>query len=356
MQQRSDRQFIYVINTGSTSTKLALFDGEVEQSAGTVRHSGDELENFRTIWDQFEFRKRIALEWFVTREVNLSAVVAIGGLLRPVEGGTYTVNDRMIADARANVQGEHASNLGCAIAASVAEQSGCPAFVVDPVSVDEFGPLARYSGHPLIERRSLSHALNIHSVARLAAGKVDKELRDTRFVVAHLGGGISIAPVIGGSIVDANDASSDGPFSPERTGGLPLQQFIDVCYSGRFTEKDARKMVMGEGGLAAYLGTNSAREVEERIAAGDTGAKEAYEAMSYQISKEIGAMATVLSGKVDAIVLTGGLARSDMLVGWVRARISFIAPVYIFPGEDEMKSLATGALRVIEGIEKAKEY
>ncbi len=356
MQQSPDKKFILAINTGSTSTKLALYEGAVERAADVVRHSKEEIGKFRTVWDQLELRTGIVSEWASKLGLGLSAVVATGGLLRPVEGGTYLVNERMLADARANLQGEHASNLGCAIAASVAVQYGCPAFVVDPVSVDEFSPLARYSGHPMIMRRSLSHALNIHAVVLLAAGRIGKKLTGTRFVVAHLGGGISVAPVAGGRIIDANDASSDGPFSPERTGGLPLQQFIGVCYSGKFSENEMRKMVMGDGGLTAYLGTNSAREVEERIQSGDAEAREVYEAMAYQVSKEIGAMAAVLGGKLDGVILTGGLAGSEMLVRWIRERVSFLGPVSLFPGEDEMVSLALGALRVLDGSEKAKEY
>ena len=272
------------------------------------------------------------------------------------KGGTYRVNDKMLEDARANFQGEHPSNLGCALAYEIAKLGGVDAFIVDPVSVDEFEPLARYSGHPLIQRRSLSHALNIHAVARLASEKIGKKLDETNFVIAHLGGGISVCPVKGGKIIDANDASSDGPFSPERTGGLPLQPFISLCFSGKYTEQEIRKMVMGKGGLVAYLGTNNADEVEKRIQNGDEYAREVYEAMAYQIAKEIGAMATVLKGKVDAVVLTGGLANSKMLVDWITERVSFIAPVLVFPGEDEMRALALGVLRVLRGEEQAKEY
>ncbi len=348
--------FIFVVNTGSTSTKLSLFRNAAVLTSCVARHTEAELDNFTDVWSQFDFRTQVAAEWLVKLEKRISAVVGIGGLLKPVAGGTYLVNDAMVTDARANFQGEHASNLGCAIAQKIGREYDCPAFVVDPVSVDEFEPLARYSGHPLITRKSLSHALNIHAVARLAAEDNGKAVADTNFIVAHIGGGISIAPVKGGRIIDANDASSDGPFSPERTGGLPLQQFIDICYSGNYSRDRARKMVMGKGGLRAYLGTNSAREVEARIEQGDNEACETYNAMAYQIAKEIGAMSTVLKGNIDAVVLTGGLAGSAMLTGLMKDRISFIAPIYIYPGEDEMKSLAVGALRVLEGKEKALEY
>lgn len=350
---------ILVINPGSTSTKVAIFENDVQIDLKVLRHSSDEISKFKNLWDQFDFRLNIILEFLNERNLkpsDFSAVVGIGGLLRPVKGGTYRVNEKMLEDARNNFQGEHPSNLGCALAYEIAKLGGIEAFTVDPVSVDEFEPLARYSGHPLIQRRSLSHALNIHATARLASEKVGKNYEEANFVIAHLGGGISVCPVKGGKIIDANDASSDGPFSPERTGGLPLQPFISLCFSGKYTEQEIRKMVMGKGGLVAYLGTNDASEVEKRINSGDEYAKEVYEAMAYQIAKEIGAMATVLKGKIDAIVLTGGLANSKMLVNWITERVSFIAPVLIFPGEDEMRALALGALRVLRGEEEAKEY
>ncbi|MCS7229160.1 MAG: butyrate kinase [Candidatus Kryptonium sp.] len=350
---------ILVINPGSTSTKVAIFENDVQIDLKVLRHSPDEISKFKRLWDQFDFRLNIILEFLNEKNLkpsDFSAVVGIGGLLRPVKGGTYRVNEKMLEDARNNFQGEHPSNLGCALAYEIAKLGGVEAFTVDPVSVDEFEPLARYSGHPLIQRRSLSHALNIHATARLASEKIGKSYEEANFVIAHLGGGISVCPVKGGKIIDANDASSDGPFSPERTGGLPLQPFITLCFSGKYTEQEVRRMVMGKGGLVAYLGTNDASEVERRINSGDEYAKEVYEAMAYQISKEIGAMATVLKGKIDAIVLTGGLANSKMLVDWITERVSFIAPVLVFPSEDEMRALALGALRVLKGEEKVREY
>ncbi len=263
VREQDNHYFIFVVNTGSTSTKLALFRDAGFVSSATIHHTPEDIGKSGSIWDQFDLRTQIAGEWLAGMGHAPSAVVGSGGLLRPVKGGTYYVNGRMIADAQANLQGEHASNLGCAIAKKVADEHGCDAFVVDPVSVDEFESLARYSGHPLITRRSLSHALNIHSVARLAAAQVGKDISESNFVVAHLGGGISVAPVRGGRIIDANDASSDGPFAPERTGGLPAQQLIGICFSRKFSEHELRRMVMGNGGLTAYLGTNSACEVEE---------------------------------------------------------------------------------------------
>jgi len=349
------RETIFVLNPGSTSTKLAIFEGSDEFRRETIPHETSRLQRFERIWDQFDWRLDISRKWFQRTDRTPVAVTAIGGLLRPVPKGTYRVNDRMLRDARANLQGEHSSNLGCALASEIAKEYSCQAFIVDPVSVDEFGALARYSGHPSIQRRSLSHALNIHAAVEQAAAHLGVSVADSSFVVAHLGGGISIALVRGGLIIDANDASSDGPFSPERTGGLPLQQFISLCFSGR-SEQEVRALVMGKGGLQAYLGTNSAEEVESRIKAGDLGAREVFEAMAYQIAKEIGAMATVLNGKVNAIVLTGGLAASQTLMQWVTERIQFVAPVLIFPGEDEMRALARRTLRILRNEEQPKEY
>jgi butyrate kinase len=348
---------ILVVNPGSTSTKLALFEGQSQKSARTMRYESTELKRFGNIWDQFEFRMEGVRAWLIAQgHASLAAVAGMGGLLRPVQGGIYRVNARMLADARANLQGEHASNLGCAMADAIAREHGCEAFVGDPVSVDELEPLARYSGHPLVQRSSLSHALNIHAAARRAATDLGRPLHQTRLVVAHLGGGISVAPVLGGKIIDVNDANSDGPFSPERTGGLPLQQVITLCYSGKYSEPEMRSLVRGRGGLMAYLGTSQATEVEQKIAAGDPVAREVFQAMAYQIAKEIGAMATVLKGTIDAVVLTGGLAGSAMLAGWIQERVSFLGQVLIYPGEDEMRALAEGVLRVLEGTEAVHEY
>ena len=344
------------MNPGSTSTKLTLFADEQAVSGEVIRHDAATLLSCATLWDQFDLRWQAVASWAAGNASAVSAVAAMGGLLRPLKGGVYAVNPRMLADAHANLQGEHAANLGCALAQRLAEKYGCPAFVVDPVSVDEFEPLARYSGHPSIARRTLSHALNIHAAARRAATQLAIPLEESRLVVAHLGGGISVAPVRGGRILDVNDASSDGPFSPERTGGLPLQPFLDLCFSGAQSPRDLRAMVMGRGGLVAYLGTNSALEVERRIASGDAFAREVYQAMAYQIAKEIGAMATVLAGSVQAVILAGGLAGSALLVEWIGQRVRFLAPVLVFPGEEEMAALAAGALRVIRGETQALEY
>lgn len=349
-------EIIIAINPGSTSTKMACFHGDEEMSRETLHHDLENLASYGDIWSQFSFRLRAVSDWVHRLNKKPSAIVGIGGLLKPVPSGTFRINEAMLADARANRQGSHSSNLGCAIAFDLARTYGCPAFVVDPVSVDEFTPLARYSGHPRMERKSLSHALNLHAIARRAARELGKEYEQTSLVIAHLGGGISVAPLLNGKIIDANDASSDGPFSPERSGGLPLQQFIGMCFSGLYSEDEMRSLVMGKGGLHAYLGTNSALEIERRCIGGDQRAREIFDAMAYQIAKEIGGMATVLNGKLDAIVLTGGMASSALLVSTITTHVCFIARILTYPGEDEMLALAQGTLRVLRNQEQAKEY
>ncbi len=347
---------ILVINPGSTSTKISIAENDRITSSETLRHESAELQGFTQIWDQFHYRLMLCRHWSAERLQSYSAVVARGGLLRPRPGGTYHVTTEMLDDARNNLQGEHASNLGCALAHELAKEYACPALIVDPVSVDEFEPLARFSGLPFIERKSLSHALNIHAAGRRAANEMNLHYEDSGFVVCHLGGGISVAPLRNGKIIDVNDASSDGPFSPERSGGLPLQQFITFACSGTYNESEIRAFVRGKGGLVAYLGTNDLKEVEGRIDRGDSEARMVYEAMAYQIAKEIGAMATVLQGKVHAILLTGGGAHARRLTSWIEERVRFIAPVKIYAGEDEMAALAEGALRVLRGEEEPKIY
>jgi len=263
----------------------------------------------------------------------------------------------MLAELRAPKKREHASNLGALIASEIAESTGVPAFIVDPVCVDEFDEIARISGLPEIERKSLSHALNLKALARRAAADMGKRYEEINLVVVHMGGGISIGPHRRGRMVDVNQAlDGTGPFSPERAGGLPVGDMVRMCYSGDYTSEEVMRKVVGHGGLVAHLGTNDAREVERRIAGGDKHAELIYQAMAYQIAKEIGAMATVLKGDVDAIVLTGGLAASHMLTDWLRERIEWISPVMIYPGQDEMLAMAEGALRVLRGEENAKDY
>ena len=345
---------ILVINPGSTSTKIAVFKNDRLLAQSDVRHS----PAAGAIWDEFDARLAQIRNEFskLNLKVSMDAVAGRGGLLKPIPGGTYMVTNEMIADARANLQGEHAANLGCAFSFALAQEWSVPAYTVDPICVDEFLPIARYSGHPRIERHALAHTLNMHAVARAASSKLGIPFNKTGFVVAHLGGGISIAPVLRGRIIDVNDASSNGPFSPDRTGTLPLQQFLDLCYSGEFTKAEMKKLVMGKGGLVAYLGSNDLRVIEETIEKGDTKAAEIVDAMCYQIAKEIGAMASVLRGKVDAILLTGGLSRSARVFRTVKKRVEWIAPVMNYAGEHEMLALAQGTLRVLRGEEVSKHY
>lgn len=347
---------VLVLNPGSTSTKMAVFADKKVLVSETIRHPAGDMARFNSLWQQYPYRLGICLSWAKEHLKACDAVGTLGGLLRPLEGGIYHINDRLLADARANLQGEHASNLGCALANEIAGNFRARAFAVDPVSVDEFEPIAYISGHPEIKRRSLAHALNIHATARRAAAEHAIPYGNSSFIIAHLGGGISVAPVRGGRIIDVNDASSDGPFTPERTGGLPLQPFISLCFSGKYSEKELRSLVMGKGGLVAYLGTNSVEEVEKRIKSGDEAAREVLQAMVYQIAKEIGAMATVLSGRVDAIILTGGTVHSAMLVDLIEERVRFIAPVVKYPGEQEMLAIAEAVLRALSGEEQIKEY
>lgn len=357
---------VLTINPGSTSTKVAVYDDETPLFVETVRHSNEELAAYPRIPDQHTFRRDAVLRLLADHEValeSLDAVVGRGGILRSIESGTYRVNDKMLAELRAPKEREHASNLGAIIAGEIACQAGVPAFIVDPVCVDEFEPLARISGLPEIERRSLSHALNLKMAARRAAQDLGRPYAEVNLVVAHMGGGISVAAHKRGRQVDVNQAlDGTGPFSPERSGGLPVGDVLRMAYSvppydkTHYTYEEMFKKIAGQGGLVAHLGTNDATEVERRIANGDEHARLIYEAMAYQIAKEIGLMATVLKGEVDVIVLTGGLAYSEMLVGWIRERVDWIAPVLVYPGEDEMLAMAQGALRVLRGEEQAREY
>ena len=353
------KEYILVINPGSTSTKVAIFKGEENVIQKNLSHSPEELDKYSKITDQFEYRKDIIVHWMQDEgyEVSqLKAVVGRGGLLKSMPSGTYKVTESMIEDLKIGIQGEHASNLGGIIANSIANMAGIEAYIVDPVAVDEFEDIARISGMPEITRKSLVHALNIKAVAYRVAREMDRDVSELNMVMAHLGGGISIVPLKKGKIVDANNANEMGPFSPERTGGLPVGDFAKLCFSGKYTLAEMKKKISGKGGLVAYLGTNDAREVEKLIAEGDQRAKLIYEAMGYQIAKEIGAMATVLKGKIDAIVLTGGVAYSKMLTEYIKNYVEFIAPVIIQPGEDEMIALNEGANRVFSGMVTAKIY
>jgi butyrate kinase len=351
---------ILAVNPGSTSTKIAVYDGEEELFSVNLKHAAEEIAQYAKIMDQYEFRRDVILETLKDKGIEtstLSAVVGRGGLLRPIPGGTYRVNEKMIEDLKQGVQGEHASNLGGLIASAIAEPLGIPAFIVDPVVVDELEAFARYTGRPEIKRRSIFHALNHKAAARKAAKDMGKRYEDVNLIVAHLGGGISIAAHKKGRVVDVNNAlNGDGPIAPERAGSLPAWDLITMVLENKHSKEDWRKMLAGKGGVVAYLGINDMREVEERVKAGDPKATEVLGAVAYTVAKEIGSRAAVLEGKVDAVVLTGGLAYDKLFVDWVGQRVGFIAPVKCYPGENEMEALVQGAARVLSGEETAQEY
>ncbi|MEJ8555156.1 butyrate kinase [Tepidibacter sp. Z1-5] len=351
---------ILAINPGSTSTKIAVYAGEELVFEKTLRHSAEEIGQYEKISDQLDFRKSVIEEAVSENGVkieDLDAIVGRGGLLKPIDGGTYLVSESMIEDLKVGVSGEHASNLGGIIAKEIGDKIDVPSFIVDPVVVDELQDVARISGMPELERKSIFHALNQKATARRAADELGKKYEEINVIVAHLGGGVSVGAHENGRVIDvANALDGEGPFSPERTGGLPVGDLAKMCFSGKYTLDDIKKKIKGNGGIVAYLGTNDAREVEAMIEEGNEKAKLIYQAMAYQVAKEIGACATVLKGKVDAIVLTGGIAYSKMMVEWIKERISFIGDIKVYAGEDEMTALAQGGLRVLKGEEEAKTY
>jgi butyrate kinase len=351
---------ILTINPGSTSTKIGIFDNELSIFEKTIRHDADLLNTFPTIIDQYEFRKNVILETLDHEGINisrLSAVCGRGGLLRPIEGGTYAVNEMMLQDLRAGYSGQHASNLGGIIAEKIASGLNIPSYIVDPVVVDELDPIARISGFPLIERKSIFHALNQKAVARRVAKELGKRYEELNLIVTHMGGGITVGVHKHGKVVDVNNGlHGDGPFSPERAGTVPAGDLVALCFSGEYYREEIMKKLVGHGGLVGYLGTNDAIEVEKRISAGDREAKLIYDAMAYQVAKEIGAASAVLAGKVDAIILTGGLAYGKDFVKSISDQINWIADVIVQPGENELQALAEGALRVLRGEEEVKIY
>ncbi|TVP95184.1 MAG: butyrate kinase [Acholeplasmatales bacterium] len=351
---------ILAINPGSTSTKIAVFEDGTCRFKQSIRHETDEIARYERIIDQYPFRKQAILAALATENIpldTLDAVVGRGGMLKPIEGGTYTVSEAMLNYMKQAPRGEHASNLGCILAKEIADAYQLPSFIVDPVAVDEMEDIARYTGMPDIRRDSLFHALNQKAVSLKAAADLGRPYTALTLIVAHLGGGISVGVHRHGRVIDVNNAlDGDGPMSPERSGSVPLGPLYKMCFSGQYTLKEIQKKNYGQGGLVAYLGTNDGQEIERRINAGDTQAAFMVDVMTYQIAKEIGSGATVLKGDVDAIVLTGGLAYDERVVEGIRERVSFIAPILIFPGEDEMEALALGALRVLNGEEAAKTY
>lgn len=354
-------RLILAINPGSTSTKFSLFEEDKLIFENTLRHSSEDLKGYEKITDQFHFRKDLIMQELTERKVdlrNIKAVVGRGGLLKPIESGVYEVNRKMIRDLATGKYGQHASNLGALIAHDIAMfLPGSAAFIVDPVVVDELQDVARISGHPEISRRSIFHALNQKAVARHYAEKLNRNYEELNLIVAHMGGGISVGAHQQGKVVDVNNAlNGDGPFSPERSGGLPAGQLAELCFNGKYSREDIQSMIIGKGGMVAYLGTNSFIEVAERAKNGDKQAMLIKSALSYQVAKEIGSAAAVLHGKVDAIILTGGLAFDEENVKTITAMTGFIARVVVYPGEDELKSLAYNGLLALEGKIKIKTY
>ena len=354
-------RLILAINPGSTSTKFSLFEEEKLVFEKTLRHSSDELKKFDRITDQFHFRRNLIMNELSERKIDLeriAAVVGRGGLVKPIESGIYKVNHRMKTDLENGFSGQHASNLGGLIADDIASSLCCAsAYIVDPVVVDELQSIARISGHPEIERKSIFHALNQKAVARIYATSIGRKYENLNLVVAHMGGGISVGAHKNGRVIDVNNAlNGDGPFSPERSGDLPSRQLVDLCFSGRFSYAELKEMITGKGGMVAYLGTNSFIEVCKMAQEGDKKAILIRRAASYQIGKEIGAMAAVLNGKVDAIILTGGMAFQDTNINAIRSMVSFIANVVVYPGEDELKALAFNGLLALDGKIEIKDY
>lgn len=351
---------LLVINPGSTSTKIAVYEDKKEIFEETLRHQTEEIQKYPTIADQLDFRKELILEILAKNNFDikqLNAVVGRGGMLKPIEGGTYEVNATMVEDLRVGVQGPHASNLGGILAREIADSVGGRAFIVDPVVVDELSEVAKITGHPELPKKSKFHALNQKAVAKRYANENGKNYEDLNLIVVHMGGGVSVGAHKNGRVVDVNNAlDGDGPFSPERAGSLPVGDLVKMCYSGKYTQAEVYNKIVGKGGYVAYLGLNDQREVESKIESGDKKAELAYNAFIYQIASAIGEKAVALEGKVDSIILTGGIAYSKRATQDIKNKVSWIAPLTIYAGEDEMLALAEGALRILNGEENTKVY
>lgn len=349
-----------VINPGSTSTKIGVFEDETLLFEETLRHSTEEIEQFASIVDQKDFRRQIILDLLEKKNFDvksLQVVIGRGGMLKPIPGGTYAVSDALLEDLKIGVQGPHASNLGGILAREIADSIGVPSYIVDPTVVDELIPIARYSGVPELPRTSVFHALNQKAVAKRYAAEQGKPYNSFNLIVVHMGGGVSVGAHEKGRVIDVfNALDGDGAFSPERGGAVPSGALIKLCFSGKYTEKEVYKKLVGNGGFNAYLGTNDMRDVDKMVQAGDKKAEEVRDAFIMQVAKDIGSMACVLKGKVDQIILTGGIAYDQAVVAGLKERAEFIAPFTVYPGEDELLALVQGALRVMNGEEKAMEY
>ncbi len=350
---------ILAVNPGGTSTKIAVFDDERELFNLNVQHPQERINGFASVVDQLAYRKEAILAALAEQNIplaGLNCIVGRGGLLKPLPGGTYRIDDALLADLRRAKYGEHPSNLGPILSHELAAEAGVPSFTVDPVSVDEFWPAAKISGISDLERPSWMHALNQKAVCRETARRLGGSYADYNFIVAHLGSGISIAAHTGGRMVDGSGGRSNGPFSPERSGGLPAYPLVNLCYSGKYTHKEMVDRLSVSGGMYDYLGTKDMLEVERRCDAGDKRALLIMEAFVYQVACEIAKYGAALKGKVDRIVITGGIARSELVVEGITGRVGWLAPIELLAGEKEMESLALGALRVLRGEETALSY
>ena len=349
-----------IINPGSTSTKIGVFEDETLLFEETLRHSTEEISRYASIVDQKDFRKKIITDLLESKNFDLKSlnvVVGRGGMLKPIPGGTYAVTDDLLEDLKAGVQGQHASNLGGILAKEIGDSIGAPSYIVDPVVVDELMPIARYSGVPELPRVSIFHALNQKAVAKRYAKEIGKPYETLRLIVVHMGGGVSVGAHENGKVIDVfNALDGDGAFSPERAGGVPNGALIKMCFSGKYTEKEVYGKMVGKGGFNAYLGTNDMREVTKMANEGNEKAVEAKAAFLLQVSKDIGSMACVLKGRVDQIIVTGGIAYGADVVAALKEYAEWIAPFTVYPGEDELLALAQGALRVLNGEEEAKTY
>ncbi len=350
---------LLIINPGSTSTKIAIYEDEQPVFEQSLKHSTEELKNYDSIPDQYDFRKALILKTLKEQSIDLAdiaLIIARGGLIKAIPSGIYEVDDAMLFDLTVGIQGQHASNLGGLIARKIADELGIKAYIADPVVVDEMEEIAKITGVPELRRLSLFHALNQKAVSRRVARELGKSYDDCSFIVAHLGGGVSVGAHKNGRVIDVNNALlGDGPFSPERAGTVPTGQLINLCYSG-FQKRDIEKKFVGNAGLTAYLGTSDAIEINRRIDEGDSYALHIYEAMAYNIAKEIGALATVLNGEIDRIIITGGLAFDKRIVRLISDRVGFIAPIAVIPGEEEIKALAEMGLALLKGEIQARHY
>ena len=349
-----------IINPGSTSTKIGVFEDETLLFEETLRHTTEEISKYATIFDQKDFRKNIIIDLLKSKEFDvksLGMVVGRGGMLKPIPGGTYACTDALVKDLEVGVSGQHASNLGGILAREIADEIGVPSFIVDPVVVDELMPIARYSGVPELPRVSIFHALNQKAVAKRYAKETGKKYEDLNLIVVHMGGGVSVGPHKNGKVIDIfNALDGDGAFSPERSGAVPVGALVKMCFSGEYTQAEVYKKLVGNGGFNAYVGTNDMRDVEKMVNEGNEKAAEVRDAFILQMSKNIGAMATVLEGKVDQIIVTGGIAYDKYVVAKLKERCEWIAPFTVYPGEDELLALVQGGLRVLNGEEEAKNY